>query len=190
MKKFIAIIVVALAMAMSPSLSAQLPAGDIGIGTNFSTGGGGLSLMYAMSSRFDAGLNLGYSSISSTTEIGDSKVETEMSVLNFGLMGRYFLKDNSNVDPFLMVGISYADSPMSLGISDEIEEENEDASSSIITIGVGIGAQAELSKSVLLYTTAGLNYGMFTNDMGNDNVTTTNLMNLFTSSVGVIFYFN
>ncbi len=192
MKRFILSAAVLVIMAFTANnLEAQLPKGSVGIGSSFSNGGSGMNLNYAFGSNFDLGVSLGYLSMSSVVKYdSDTKKDDEidMSLMTFGLNGRYFLKDNENVDPYLYVGFAYASNPNELSLDEGEEDENLD--SSVMGLNIGIGAQAEIYKSVFIYSTVGLSYSAISIDMKDISETTNTTIGLFTTSVGITFYFN
>lgn len=163
----------------------QLPAGKIGIGTTLAASSPGINLAYAFSESFELSLGLNY--LSSTNETDGNSVDA--SNFSLGIGTRIFLMDNSLVDPYIGLGISYADSPGSFAFE---SGDGVDIEATSFGVNLGIGAQAEISKSLIVFASTGINYGQADAEIGSGNSKieqTQSQISLLTSSVGVIFYF-
>lgn len=174
MKKFLTIFSVALVLGLfSTNVSkAQLPDGAFGIGSNFSDGVPALSALYSFSPSVDVGLNLGYSSNSTTNDITNTTVTTSQSTIGLGL--RYFFVDNKRIDPFFGLGFAY-------GTGDNGGPTNP----SSMAVNFSFGGQTQLAENFFVYIATGVTYG--STEINNNQSSSS--LSLGTTSVGAIVYF-
>lgn len=179
MKKFLAVLGLAVALCLfTPNESkAQLPDGAFGIGTSFDGGTPGLSAMYSFSPSFDLGLNLGYNSNSTKTEVNGNSNTSSYSSTSIGLTGRYFFVDNKRIDPFFSLGFDY-----------DMSDNQPDA----LGLAFMFGGQTQIAENFFVYIATGIGYSTSSEETTTFGVTqtkTNSSLSFITTSVGAIVYF-
>lgn len=183
MKKFLSIVSVALVLFLFNTIKseAQLPAGSVGIGSNFTSGVPGLSFFYAPSKSFDLGLNLGYTS--SSQDLAGTSASTSQTQV--GLAARLFVADTKTIDPFVSLGLTYSDTGLNV-------VESAGVGAKAYALSAMFGGQTEIATNFFVYISTGLVYGVSTAEIksGNNTQNSTNsVITLGTSAVGALIYF-
>lgn len=179
MKKFLAVLGLAVALCLfTPNESkAQLPDGAFGIGTSFDGGSPTLSGLYSFSPSFDLGLNLGYTSNSTKAEVNGNSSTVSSSSSSIGLTGRYFFVDNKRIDPFFSLGFNY-----------EMPDNQPDA----LGLAFMFGGQTQIAENFFVYIATGIGYNTSskeTTSLGVTQKVTNSSLSFITTSVGAIVYF-
>lgn len=176
-----AIAAVVMVFAVSES-KAQLPSGAFGIGSAFAASGNmAAELHYAVSSNFDLGLGLGYTTNNPNGDVDNESGEGSM--MNLGLEANYILGDASAaVNPFLSLGIGFGSENATA--NDDFDDVGDDSQ---FGVTLAFGAQAMLVKNVYMRARVGLTMLMSTTKSQPDDISGST-MNLGGSAIGVVLY--
>jgi len=162
----------------------QVPLNTFSINASFSEEWNDVGLAYSISEDFEIGGGLGLKNTSYSVSEGDApESETLLSFYGYGL---YYLTEGKYVSPFLRVMAQYwTDSPKKVS-------EGE-VSSNFLGVSLSFGAQAFITKGIAVHADLGIGFQTIKNTtsptIGAEYSETTNMLKLFTSSVGASFYF-